>query len=51
MSDMLIFNVSLATYLHAGFFLGLFSDPEDGVDMFFRNVGLLLTDCTAFIFK
>jgi hypothetical protein len=25
--------------LHAGFFLGLFFDPEDGGDMFLRNVG------------
>jgi hypothetical protein len=29
----------LATYVHAGFFLGLFFDPEDGGDMFLRNVG------------
>jgi hypothetical protein len=25
--------------LHAGFFLGLFVDPEDGGDMFPRDVG------------
>jgi hypothetical protein len=25
--------------LHGGFFLGLFFDPEDGYDMFLRNVG------------
>jgi hypothetical protein len=25
--------------LRAGFLLGLFSDPEDGGDMFFRNIG------------
>jgi hypothetical protein len=28
----------LATYFHAGFLLGLFFDPEDGGDMFIRNV-------------
>jgi hypothetical protein len=31
----------LATCFHAGFFLGLFFDPEDGGDMFLRNVGSL----------
>jgi hypothetical protein len=25
--------------LHAGFLLGLFFDPENGGDMYFRNVG------------
>jgi hypothetical protein len=25
--------------IHAGFFLALFLDPEDGGDMFLRNVG------------
>jgi hypothetical protein len=29
----------LATYFHAGFFLGLIFGPEDGGDMFLRNVG------------
>jgi hypothetical protein len=29
----------LTTCSHAGFSLGLFFDPEDGGDMFFRNVG------------
>jgi hypothetical protein len=28
----------LATGFHAGFLLGLFFDPEDGGDMFLRNV-------------
>jgi hypothetical protein len=30
--------------LDAGFFLGLFSDPEYGGDTFLRNVGWLSTD-------
>jgi hypothetical protein len=29
----------LVICFHAGFLLGLFFDPEDGSDMFFRNVG------------
>jgi hypothetical protein len=29
----------LSTCFHAGFFLRLFFDPEDGGDMFLRNVG------------
>jgi hypothetical protein len=33
--------------LHAGFLLGLLLNPKDGSDIFLRNVGLLLTDCTA----
>jgi hypothetical protein len=36
----------LATCFHAGILLGLF-DPEDGGDMFLRNVGLFSTDYTA----
>jgi hypothetical protein len=33
-------NVALlVTYFKAGFLLGLFFDPEDGGDMFFRNIG------------
>jgi hypothetical protein len=28
----------LATCVHACFFLGLFFDPEDGGDIFLRNV-------------
>jgi hypothetical protein len=30
--------------LHAGIFLGLFFNPEDGSDMFLRNTGRLSTD-------
>jgi hypothetical protein len=32
-------KVLLFTCFHAGFLLGLFFDPEDGSDMFLRNVG------------
>jgi hypothetical protein len=32
-------NQLLATCFHAGFLLGLFFDPEDGGDMFLRNIG------------
>jgi hypothetical protein len=32
-------NLLLATCLHAGFLLGLFFGPENGGDMFLRNVG------------
>jgi hypothetical protein len=28
-----------AICFHAGFFFGFFFDPEDGGDMFLRNVG------------
>jgi hypothetical protein len=28
----------LASYVHAGLLLGLFVDPEDGGDIFHRNV-------------
>jgi hypothetical protein len=37
----------LATCFDAGFLLSLFFDPEDGGDMFLRNVGWHSTDCTA----
>jgi hypothetical protein len=33
-----ILLAQLATCFHAGFLLGLFFDPEDGGDMFIRNV-------------
>jgi hypothetical protein len=33
--------------LHIIFLLGVFLDPEDGGDMFLRNVGGLSTDYTA----
>jgi hypothetical protein len=36
-----------ATCFHANFLLGLFFDPEDGGDMFLRNVGWLSMDYTA----
>jgi hypothetical protein len=39
----------LAVCFHAGFFLGLFFDPEDGGDMFLLNVGRLSTDYTPCI--
>jgi hypothetical protein len=32
-------RVQYATCFHAGFLLGLLFDPEDGRDMFLRNVG------------
>jgi hypothetical protein len=37
----------LATCFQAGFLLGLFFDPEDGDDMFLRNVSWPSTDYTA----
>jgi hypothetical protein len=35
----IFWDIKLATCFHAGFLLGLFFDPEDGGDMFLRNVG------------
>jgi hypothetical protein len=32
-------DAMLATCFHSGFLLGIFFDPEDGCDMFLRNVG------------
>jgi hypothetical protein len=37
----------LATCIHADLLLGLLFDPEDGSDIFLRNVGRLSTDYTA----
>jgi hypothetical protein len=45
MSD--INEALLANFLHAGILLGLFFNPEDGSDMFLRNVGWLSTDYTS----
>jgi hypothetical protein len=36
--------VLLGYLIQDGFLLFLFFDPEDGGDMFFRNVDLFLTD-------
>jgi hypothetical protein len=33
------FEALLVTCFHAGFLLDLFFDPEDGGEMFLRNVG------------
>jgi hypothetical protein len=37
-----------ATCFHAGFLLGLLVDPDDGGDVFLRNVGWLSTGYIAF---
>jgi hypothetical protein len=39
---------NLACYLlHVGILIGLFIDPEDGGDIFLRNVGRFSTNYTA----
>jgi hypothetical protein len=40
-------NIALLTccLLYAGFSLDLFFDPQDGGDIFFRNVGWLPPEC------
>jgi hypothetical protein len=35
---------SVCYLLHVGFLLGLFFDPEDGGNMFLRNIGWLSAD-------
>jgi hypothetical protein len=40
------FGALFDTWFHIGFLLGLFFDPEDGGDMFLRNVGLLQMEYT-----
>jgi hypothetical protein len=42
-----LFWSAVCYLLHAGFLLGLYFDPENGGNMFLRNVGCLSTDCTA----
>jgi hypothetical protein len=37
----------LSHLFHSGFLFSLFFDPEDGGDMFVRNIGLLSTDYTT----
>jgi hypothetical protein len=41
-SFMVSSKVLLAICFHAGLVLGSFFDPEDGSDIFFRNIGLLV---------
>jgi hypothetical protein len=41
------YQAVLATCFRAGSLLGLFLNPEDGGDMFLRNVSRLSTDYTA----
>jgi hypothetical protein len=45
---MVVMKICTFCYLlHACFLLGLFFGPEDGGDIFFRNVNGLLMDYTA----
>jgi hypothetical protein len=37
----------IASWFHAAFLFGLFFDPEDGEDIFLRNVGWLSMDYAA----
>jgi hypothetical protein len=46
-TDVTVLHLMLAACFHAGFFIRLFLDPEDGGDMLLLNVGWLLTDYTA----
>jgi hypothetical protein len=42
-----IFYLYICNMLYAGFLLSLFFDPEVGGDIFFQNVGSVLTEYMA----